>query len=126
MNGKTAFFSNCAECSCRSSIFKNLRPDELEQINMGRFHVGFKAGEIMFKQGTPSSHFVCITSGLAKIYIEGYGKNLILALVKPVDYIFGPGVYIDNKHYYSVSAVEDSTACLVDTSIFKKADPDKR
>jgi CRP/FNR family transcriptional regulator len=74
----------------------------------------------MFKQGTPSSHFVCVTSGLAKIYIEGYGKNLILSLVKPVDYIFGPGVYIDNKHYYSVSAVDDSTACLVDTSILKK------
>jgi CRP/FNR family transcriptional regulator len=82
--------------------------------------VAFKAGEIMFKQGTPSSHFVCLTSGLAKVYIEGYGKNLILSLVRPVDYIFGPGVYIDNKHYYSVSAVEDSSACLVDTSIFKK------
>ncbi len=74
----------------------------------------------MFKQGTPSSHFICVTSGLTKIYIEGYGKNLILALVKPVDYIFGPGVYLDNKHYYSASAVEDTTACLVDTSIFKK------
>ena len=120
MNGKPVFFSNCAECSCKSSIFKSLNPDELEQINMGRFHVAYKAGEIMFKQGTPSSHFICVTSGLAKIYIEGYGKNLILALVKPVDYIFGPGVYIDNKHYYSASAVEDSTACLVDTVIFKK------
>jgi CRP/FNR family transcriptional regulator len=120
MNGKPAFYANCADCNCKSSIFKSLRQEELEQINMGRFHVAFKAGEIMFKQGTPSSHFVCVTSGLAKIYIEGYGKNLILSLVKPVDYIFGPGVYIDNKHYYSVSAVDDSTACLVDTSILKK------
>ena len=82
--------------------------------------MAFKAGEIIYKQGTPSSHFVCVTSGLAKVYIEGYGKNLILSLVRPVDYIFGPGVYIDNKHYYSASAVEDSSACLVDTSIFKK------
>ena len=95
MNGKPAFYANCADCNCKSSIFKSLHPEELEQINMGRFHVAFKAGEIMFKQGTPSSHFVCVTSGLAKIYIEGYGKNLILSLVKPVDYIFGPGVYID-------------------------------
>ncbi len=120
MNGKPVFFSNCADCNCKSSIFKSLTADELELINKGRFHVAYKAGEIMFKQGTPSSHFICVTSGLAKIYIEGYGKNLILSLVKPVDYIFGPGVYIDNKHYYSASAVEDSTACLVDTAIFKK------
>jgi len=120
MNGKTPIFINCADCNCKSSIFSSLSSDELGEINTGRFHVAYKAGEIMFKQGTPSSHFVCVTSGLAKIYIEGYGKNLILALVKPVDYIFGPGVYIDNKHYYSASAIEDTTACLVDTSIFKK------
>jgi len=120
MNGKPPIFTNCADCSCKSSIFKSLGTDELGEINTGRFHVAYKAGEIMFKQGTPSSHFVCITSGLSKIYIEGYGKNLILALVKPVDYIFGPGVYIDNKHYYSASAIEDTTACLVDTAIFKK------
>jgi len=120
MNGKPAFLSDCADCSCKTSIFKSLSTEELSQINIGKFHVSYKSGEIMFKQGTPSSHFVCITSGLAKIYIEGYGKNLILALVKPVDYIFGPGVYIDNKHYYSAMAVEDSTACLVDTAIFKK------
>jgi len=120
MNGKPMFFLNCADCNCKSFIFKSLKNEELEQINTGRFHVAYKAGEIMFKQGTPSSHFICVTSGLTKIYIEGYGKNLILALVKPVDYIFGPGVYLDNKHYYSASAVEDTTACLVDTSIFKK------
>ena len=91
MNGKPAFLSDCADCSCKTSIFKSLSTEELSQINIGKFHVSYKSGEIMFKQGTPSSHFVCITSGLAKIYIEGYGKNLILALVKPVDYISGPG-----------------------------------
>ena len=111
---------NCVDCNCKNSIFNTLSNAELELINNNRYEVSFKAGEIMFKQGTPSPHFLCLTTGLAKLYIEGYGKNLILALVKPIDYIFGPGVYIDNKHYYSASAVEDSTACLIDTSIFKK------
>ncbi len=112
--------SNCVDCNCKSSIFNHLSPFELELINSSRFQVSYKAGEIIFKQGTPSPYFVCITSGLAKIYIEGYGKNLILALVRPVDYIFGPGIYVDNRHYYSAAAVEDSTACLVDVNIFKK------
>jgi len=74
----------------------------------------------MFKQGTPSPHFLCLTTGLAKLYIEGYGKNLILSLVKPVEYILGPGIFVDNRHHYSASAVEDSTACLVDVITFKK------
>ena len=74
----------------------------------------------MFKQGTPSPHFLCLTTGLAKIYIEGYGKNLILGLVKPVEYIFGPGIYVDNRHHFSAAAVENSTACLVDVNIYKQ------
>jgi CRP-like cAMP-binding protein len=120
MVGKAQNLSNCKDCSCKTSIFKNLTAFELELINQGRFQVNYRAGEIIFKQGTPSPHFVCVTSGLAKLYIEGYGKNLILALVKPVDYVFGPGIYVDNRHHYSASAVEDSTACLVDVNIFKK------
>lgn len=74
----------------------------------------------MFKQGTPSPHFLCLTQGLAKIYIEGYGKNLILSLVKPVEYILGPGIFVDGRHHYSASAVEDSTACMVDVNTYKQ------
>jgi CRP/FNR family transcriptional regulator, polysaccharide utilization system transcription regulator len=110
---------NCLHCSCRSSIFSKLTDAELELINNQRYEASFKAGEIILKQGTPSPYFVCLTSGLAKLYIEGYGKNLILGIVKPVDYVFGPGVYVDNRHYYTAAAVEDSTACLVDNTTFK-------
>ncbi len=111
---------NCINCQCKSQIFKALSEPELELINQNRYEVFFKSGEIMFKQGTPSPHFLCLTKGLAKIYIEGYGKNLILGLVKPVEYIFGPGIYVDNRHHYSAAAVEDSSACLVDTTIYKQ------
>jgi CRP-like cAMP-binding protein len=111
--------SNCFNCNCRASVFTKLSNPELELINQNRFEVTFKAGEIMFKQGTPSPHFLCITKGMAKIYIEGLGKNLILGLVKPVEYIFGPGIYVDNRHHYSASAVEDSIACLVDVETYK-------
>jgi len=119
MVNKIPHSTNCANCNCKTSIFKTLSPPEIELLNSSRFQVSYKSGEIIFKQGTPSPYFVCITSGLAKIYIEGYGKNLILALIKPVDYIFGPGIYVDNRHYYSAAAVEDCAACLVDVAVFK-------
>ena len=111
---------NCVDCQCRSIIFKKLTKPELELINENRYEVTFKAGEIMFKQGTPSPHFLCLTKGLAKLYIEGLGKNLIIGLVKPVEYILGPGVYVDNRHHYSAAAVEDSSACMVDANIYKQ------
>ena len=116
------FFNNlnCVNCNHDSSIFHFLGKSELDLIDENRYEVHFKAGEIMFKQGTPSPHYICLTSGLAKIYIEGLGKNLILGIVKPHDYIFGPGVYLDNRHYFSAAALEDSTACLVDVNAYKK------
>lgn len=111
---------NCKDCNCRVNIFSKLSDSELDVLNGNRFEVSFKAGEVMFKQGTPSPYFLCLTTGLAKIYIEGLGKNLILGLVKPVEYIFGPGIYVDNRHHYSAAAVEDSTACLVDALAYKQ------
>jgi len=110
---------NCINCECRAPVFSSLNQSELLRINQCRYTVQYKAGEVIFKQGTPSPYFVCLTKGLVKLSIEGFGKNLILALVKPVDYIFGPGVFVDNRHYYSATAVEYSTACLVEVSVFK-------
>jgi len=117
---KFELLHDCKDCNCKSTIFRQLRDPELELMNGNRYEVSFKAGEIMFKQGTPSPHFLCLTTGLAKIYIEGYGKNLILGLVKPVEYIFGPGIYVDSRHHFSAAAVEDSTACLVDVNTYKQ------
>jgi CRP-like cAMP-binding protein len=111
---------NCVDCNCKAAIFKNLSENELGVISKSRYQCHFKAGEIMFKQGTPSPYFLCLTSGLAKLYLEGLGKNLIIALVKPVEYIFGPGIYTDNIHHYSAAAVEDSSACLVDAQSYKQ------
>jgi CRP/FNR family transcriptional regulator, polysaccharide utilization system transcription regulator len=111
---------NCIDCNCKSVIFNKLTDTELDLINQNRYEVSFKAGEVMFKQGTPAPHFLCLTEGLAKLYIEGLGKNLIIGLVKPVEYILGPGVYVDNRHHYSASAVVDSSACMVDANTYKK------
>jgi CRP/FNR family transcriptional regulator, polysaccharide utilization system transcription regulator len=117
---KFAHALNCVDCKCKYQIFGKLEDDELEEMNRNRYEVYFKAGEIMFKQGTPAPHFLCVTTGLAKLYIEGLGKNLIIGLVKPVEYIFGPGVYVDNRHHYSAMAVENSSACLVEVNTFKQ------
>ena len=31
----------------------------------------------------------------------------------------GPGIYVDNKHYFSVTALEDSEVCFIDIHVFK-------
>jgi len=112
---------DCVKCNNRIDIFNGLLKEELEIINDKRYEVYFKTGENIVKQGTASSNLVFLTSGLAKEYIEGYDhRNLILEIIKPWSIFGGTGIYVDNRYHYSVSALEDSTACFIDTANFKK------
>jgi len=112
--------SNCINCQQKADIFECLCQSELSVINDNRIEVCYKAGELIFKQGTPNLHFLCLTKGMVKLYIEGFDhKNLVIGIVKPVEYILGPGIYVDSKHHYSAMALEDSAACLIETGIFK-------
>ncbi len=108
----------CKNCTCRWSNFNNLTEEQLELINASRFQAQFKTGEIIFKQGSPTSNAYCLTSGYAKIYIEGYNdKNIILAIVNPTRLIAGLGSYIDNRHHCSMAAITETTACFVDMTV---------
>ena len=121
MNYNIQNHKGCASCQAKADIFRGLCQVELEKIDEKRIEVHFKSGELIFKQGTPNLHFLCLTEGKVKTYIEGYNdKNLILDIVKPVNYILGPGVYADQMHHYSAMAIEDSKACLVDMDTFKE------
>ncbi|MDA3894207.1 MAG: Crp/Fnr family transcriptional regulator [Salinivirgaceae bacterium] len=113
--------TTCKNCSCSWSNFKNLTDEQLDLINTNRFPANFKSGEIIFKQGSPTSNAVFLSSGIAKIYMEGYdGKNIILAIVKPGSLIAGPGTYVDNRHHYSLAALTETSACFIDMRILKE------
>jgi CRP-like cAMP-binding protein len=118
---KSVFCVNCYKCNERIALFAELASEELEIINDKRFEVHFKVGENIIKQGTVSSNLVYLTSGLAKQYIEGYDhRNLILEIIKPWSIFGGTGIYVDMRYHYSVTALEETTVCFIDTSNFKK------
>jgi len=111
----------CLDCSLKHNLFCRLEKDELQLINDSKIEITFNEGEIMFKQGSFVTHILSVTSGLAKVYIEGISKrNLILQYIKPGDFIGGPGAFVDKINHFSVVAVEDTTACLIPIEIFKK------
>lgn len=112
---------DCKNCQRRNNIFALLNEQELKLVNEHRYELVFNPGEIIFKQGSPLTHVACITDGLAKIYIEGLNRrNLILSFAKPVQMIGGPGMFVDYRHHFSVAAIEETTACLVDTKIIEQ------
>jgi len=113
--------NSCIDCTRGWSNFKFLTVDELITVNKYRFEASFKAGEIIFKQGTPCSNIIFLASGFAKISLEGLDhKKIILNFVQPGRMIVGPGLYVDNRHNYTLSALTDVVACFVDAAIIKE------
>lgn len=118
---RSANCNSCDVCNKKSPMFALLSDEELATINENRYEISFRGGENIIKQGTSSNHMVMITSGLAKMYIEGIdNRNLILEIIKPWKLFGGPGIYVDNRYHYSVTAIDNCTACFIETANFKK------
>lgn len=117
----TNVIENCESCTKRWKNFKHLTKSELQTINENRYEATFKPGEIMLKQGSPTSNALFMANGLAKTYIEGInGKNFITGIAMPGRLIMGPGAYVNSRHTYSVSAITTVHACFISFDIFRQ------
>jgi len=89
-------------------------------VNENRYEATFKTGEIIIKQGSPSSSALFLSSGMAKSYIEGLrGRNFIMSIIKPGRLIIGPGAYVNSRHTYTVAALTSVQACFVSFNVIK-------
>jgi len=112
---------DCQGCLNRAPYFQILSQEELEIVNKDRYSVRYKAGEMILKQGTSSTHILSLIDGIVKIYIEGMGdRNLLLNLAKPWALLGGPGMHSDKRVHYSVSAVTDVSICFIVLENFNK------
>jgi CRP/FNR family transcriptional regulator, polysaccharide utilization system transcription regulator len=103
-----------------SPLFCLLSKEELQLVDANKLNVNFKAGETIRKQGTSMSHVLSVNSGLAKLYLEGIeGRLAILRIVKPTNFIGGPGIYHDQMHHFSITALHDTSVCFIDLQVFK-------
>lgn len=111
---------NCLTCDEQSPLFCMLTDEELEIIRTNRSKVKFKKGETICKQGSPLTHVLSINDGLAKLFLEGIGnRNAIIKIVKPSNFIGGPGLYVDQLHHYTVTALMDTEICFIEINQFK-------
>ena len=113
--------NSCETCTRRWKNFQHLTKEELQLVNENRYEATFKPGEIMMKQGSPTSNALFLASGMAKTYIEGLnGKNFIMSIALPGRLIMGPGAYVNSRHTYTVAAITAVQACFISFDIFKQ------
>lgn len=110
----------CIDCDRRSPLFENLSNDELNRINEVRSPLHYEPGELIVKQGAPDNYVLSFTSGLAKIVVDGEAQqDMIVKLVTPQEFISGPGLFVDHRHFFSIIALERSHVCAIDALVFK-------
>jgi CRP-like cAMP-binding protein len=113
--------SSCETCTRRWKNFQYLTKEELNLVNENRYEATFKPGEIIMKQGSPTSNALFLASGMAKTYIEGpNGKNFIMSIALPGRLILGPGAYVDSRQTYTVAAISVVQACFINFEIFRQ------
>lgn len=104
----------CKNCTCITTPFRFLNPDELAFINRNRVEIKFRKGENLCKQGTSASHVIYLRSGLIKIVSEGNRRPLVLS-IETGGYFLGLQVlFKPHKLPFSAVASEDTLACLWD------------
>lgn len=113
--------NSCETCTHGWKNFQYLTKDEIQLVNLNRYEATFKPGEIVMKQGSPTSNALFLASGMAKTYIEGLnGRNFIISIALPGRLILGPGAYVDSRHTYTVAAISTVHACFISFDIFKQ------
>lgn len=111
----------CETCEFNSHLFKVLGEEELIKVSSNKKQVRYQKGDIICKSGDPITEFIYLTEGLAKLQkINRNGKEQIVSIAKPFDYIGLLSVFSEENFNYTITAITDSVACRVNLQTMKE------
>lgn len=118
----------CGKCAFDSgSLFKYLKPDEVEAINFEKDFRLYKRGDILYQEGNRISGFFCINKGIIKVFKTGFdGKEQIIRFAKKGEIIAYRSVLSNELACTSAKVIEDCDVCFIPSEIlisFIKTNP---
>jgi CRP-like cAMP-binding protein len=103
---------SCELCELKELFVVNLDEQNMEIVCTGKIEKEYKTGETITKEGTHIKEFTYLKSGLVKLFRrDPSGKEQIIAIAKPMDYVSLLSVFSNELYNYSVTALEDSVTC---------------
>ena len=110
----------CENCELRELFVVNLDETNMFQVCEGRVEKSYRAGETIIKEGTRIRNFSYLKSGLVKLFrSDQSGKEQIITIARPMDYVSLLSVFSDERYNYSVTALEDSVTCNLSMEIIR-------
>lgn len=111
---------NCEQCELRSIFFENVETSQIEGICQKKVEHNYKKGELIIREGDEINDFTYLKSGLVKLYRTRNKEDQIITIAKPFDFVSLLSVFSEANYSYSVSALEDSTTCVIAMSDVKQ------
>lgn len=110
----------CENCELRELFVVNLDETNMFQVCEGKVEKSYRAGETIIKEGTRIRDFTYLKSGLVKLFrSDQSGKEQIITIARPMDYVSLLSVFSDERYNYSVTALEDSVTCNLSMEIIR-------
>ncbi len=112
--------SECFNCfQNKDSIFYMLTEEQKKRLMQNVSCINYKTNEVIFKEGFKPTGLIVLAKGKARIYKEGIGgREQILRLIKPGQFIGFRALFAGEYYNASASALEESTICVIDKNLF--------
>ena len=112
---------DCNQCELRTAFFNNFNEEELTVFCDRKIELPFSRGSIIISEGEEIKYFSYLKSGLVKLYrTDASGKDQIITIACPFDFVSLLGIFSETSYTYSVSALEDSVLCCIDIRHMKE------
>lgn len=112
---------NCEYCQLRNIFFAHVKSDELTNICDLKEERHYSKGESIIQEGDQITEFIYMKEGLVKLSKTSMnGKDQIISFSKPYDFVSLLSVFSSEQYKYSVTAVEETTVCILQLETVKK------
>jgi CRP-like cAMP-binding protein len=112
---------NCEVCELKNTFIQFVQNTELDKICHIKVEKAYKTGDVVVKQGEEIKDFSYLKEGLLKIFrIGSTGKEQIISIAKPLDFVNLLSIFSDKYYNYSVAALTDSVVCSIKLSEVKR------
>ncbi len=110
----------CTLCPGKEhSLFSELPKDDLDALSQHKTCIRYKKGQTLFYEGTRPMGLFCINSGKVKVYkISSEGKEQILKLAKPGDFLGYRALISEEFYNSSATVIEEGAMCYIPKSDF--------
>ena len=113
--------SDCKSCIYRFLLFDGLSEAEYAKVNHKRIEYKYTKSELIRKEGDSVNSFLYVRSGLVKLFkTDNNGKDHIISINKPGDFINLLTVFSDTAYTFSICALEDTFICEVELDVLKE------